>query len=415
MQILTAHKAKGLEFEYVFIVSADHTAWGKGKGNNNLLALPKNLIQIRHTGTTDSEKLRILYVALTRAKKSLIITNSLHDFNDKSPERLEYFEEYVDGTEVISPFLPEKSVRLKYDMVAPEVMEENLRNWLLPYITATPDMRTLYLERAEKFRMSASALTSFIDIVYAGPEAFFKSYILQVPREPETEALAFGDLVHKVFERVTNDGISDEEAVEFFLTELEKRELESNIKQKIRERGPEDLAVSLNAFHDILRQGKAEVDFATDHLVVNGVPVTGKIDHMVVDDTTKTIEIYDYKTGGFHKEKWQSHATLYKYMLQLLFYKMLLNNSPRYNKYKVTRAHILFVTPDKDGEVYDKVYEYDANDEKEFLELMRVVYQQVSTLEFLDDRDIMRAADKALGIKDIKNYITLLLDKKGEK
>ena len=415
VQILTAHKAKGLEFEYVFIVSADHTAWGKGKGNNNLLALPKNLIQIRHTGTTDSEKLRILYVALTRAKKSLIITNSLHDFNDKSPERLEYFEEYVDGTEVISPFLPEKSVRLKYDMVAPEVMEENLRNWLLPYITATPDMRTLYLERAEKFRMSASALTSFIDIVYAGPEAFFKSYILQVPREPETEALAFGDLVHKVFERVTNDGISDEEAVEFFLTELEKRELESNIKQKIRERGPEDLAVSLNAFHDILRQGKAEVDFATDHLVVNGVPVTGKIDHMVVDDTTKTIEIYDYKTGGFHKEKWQSHATLYKYMLQLLFYKMLLNNSPRYNKYKVTRAHILFVTPDKDGEVYDKVYEYDANDEKEFLELMRVVYQQVSTLEFLDDREIMRAADKALGIKDIKNYITLLLDKNSEK
>ena len=412
---MTAHKAKGLEFEYVFIVSADHTAWGKGKGNNNLLALPKNLIQIRHTGTTDSEKLRILYVALTRAKKSLIITNSLHDFNDKSPERLEYFEEYVDGTEVISPFLPEKSVRLKYDMVAPEVMKENLRNWLLPYITATPDMRTLYLERAEKFRMSASALTSFIDIVYAGPEAFFKSYILQVPREPETEALAFGDLVHKVFERVTNDGISDEEAVEFFLTELEKRELESNIKQKIRERGPEDLAVSLNAFHDILRQGKAEVDFATDHLVVNGVPVTGKIDHMVVDDATKTIEIYDYKTGGFHKEKWQSHATLYKYMLQLLFYKMLLNNSPRYNKYKVTRAHILFVTPDKDGEVYDKVYEYDANDEKEFLELMRVVYQQVSTLEFLDDREIMRAADKALGIKDIKNYITLLLDKNSEK
>ena len=105
VQILSAHKAKGLEFEYVFIISADHTAWGKGKGNNNLLTLPKNLAHIRHTGMTDSEKLRILYVALTRAKKSLIITNSLHDFNGKSPERLEYFEERTEGDEVISPFL----------------------------------------------------------------------------------------------------------------------------------------------------------------------------------------------------------------------------------------------------------------------------------------------------------------------
>ena len=30
VSILSAHKAKGLEFAYVFIISADHTAWGKG-------------------------------------------------------------------------------------------------------------------------------------------------------------------------------------------------------------------------------------------------------------------------------------------------------------------------------------------------------------------------------------------------
>lgn len=416
VSILSAHKAKGLEFSYVFIIAADHTAWGKGKGNNNMLSLPKNLMQIRHTGTTDGEKLRILYVALTRAKTTLYVTNSLHDFNGKSPDRLEYLEEYAEGDKVVSPLIPAQEVTLHYEVGADKVTESNLKSWLMPYIKPTPDMRTIYKERVDKWRMSASALTSFIDIVYAGPEAFFKSYILQAPREPETEALAYGDLVHKVFEQVTNKGLSDEEAVEFFLAELEKKDLPAEILQKVRERGPTDIKIALTNFGEVLCQGKAEVDFGPEHLSIGGVPVTGKIDHIMVDEDAKTIEVYDFKTGGYHKERWQSHATLYKYMLQLGFYKLLLNNSPTYAKYKVERAHILFVKPDdKDGEVYDKIYEFNDEDEQALLVLMKAVYKVVVSLEFLDDAEIMVAANDKLQLKDIRNFITLLLAKTAEK
>ncbi len=415
VQVLTAHKAKGLEFEYVFIISADHVAWGKGKGNNNLLALPKNLMQIRHTGTTDGEKLRILYVALTRAKSSLYVTSSLHDFNDKSPDRLEYFEEYAEGDVVISPLIPAGKVDCHYEKGASDSSEitetRRLKQWLAPYAKLTPDMKVIYRERVANWRMSASSLTSFIDIVYAGPVEFFKRQILKAPSEPETEALAFGDLVHKTFEVVTNRGISDEKAVEYFLLELEKKDLPQETLQKIREKGPEDLAISLKTFGKILRQGKAEVNLAPEKLSIEGVPVTGKIDHILIDDENKTIEIYDFKTGGYHKEKWRSHATLYKYMLQLGFYKLLLNTSPTYRKYKVERAHILFVTPDKDDEVYDKIYDFNDDDEKELVELMKVVYGWVSTLGFMNDSEIFRPADNKLGIKDIKNFIELLLAK----
>lgn len=415
VSILTAHKAKGLEFKYVFIISADHTAWGKGKGNNNLLALPKNLMQIRHTGTTDGEKLRILYVALTRAKDYLCITNSLHDFNDKSPERLEYFNEYTEGDEVISPYLPDRKVKLKYDLMPPEKRQENLKSWLSSYVINSPDMRAIYQERVFNWRMSASALTSFIDIVYAGPVAFFKTYILQAPREPETESLAFGNLVHTVFEAVTNRGISNEDALQLFLSELDQRDLPVEIKQKIREKGVADLSISLRTFGGILRSGKAEVDLGAEKLAVHGVPITGKIDHILVNDDEKTIEIYDFKTGGYHKEKWQSHATLYKYMLQLEFYKLLLNNSTKYRSYKVTRAHILFVTPDRDGEVYDKVYEFDSESERELIDLLQTVYGLVSSLDFLDDPEVFIEADSNRGIKDIKAFIALLLAKGGAK
>ena len=251
--ILSAHKAKGLEFSHVFIISADHMAWGKGKGNNNLLSLPSNLAQIRHTGTTDGEKLRILYVALTRAKDVLYITNSLHDFNDKKPDRLEYLDEYTEEDKVISPFLPSREIKLHYEESACLSSENNLKNWLKPYFEALPDLKEIYKTRVEKWHMSASSLASFIDIVYAGPEAFFKNYILQAPREPETEAIAFGDLVHETFEAVTNKHITDEAAVEFFLSELEKKDLSVEIMQKIREKGPSDIMTALGAFGEILR------------------------------------------------------------------------------------------------------------------------------------------------------------------
>ena len=411
VQILTAHKAKGLEFEYVFIISADHTAWGKGKGNNNLLSLPKNMMQIRHTGTTDGEKLRILYVAMTRAKKCLYVTNSLYDFNGKSPERLEYFDEYVENDEVISPFVPGKKVELHYAMESLEKCGENLKNWLSSYVTLNPDMRAIYLERAQKLWMSASALTSFIDIVYAGPEAFFESYILQSPREPETEALAVGDLIHKTFEAVTNEALTDEQAIDFYLAELDKKDLEVAVRKKLREKGPADLAVALAEFRPVLENGKAEVNFAVDKLSIDGVPVTGKIDHIVIDEGSKTIEVYDFKTGPFHKEKWQSHSTLYKYMLQLIFYKMLLNLSPRFTKYRVEKAHILFVTPDNDGTVYDKEYLYNSDEEVEFRKLLVAVYGLISDLSFMDDPEVFVSPDENKKLADIKKFIELLLAK----
>ena len=415
VQILTAHKAKGLEFEYVFILTADHSAWGSGKGNNNLLLLPNNLTQIRHTGMTDGERIRILYVALTRAKHTIYITNALHDYNNKEQDRLEYFAENivkVDGEEKLaSPYLPSGFGETRYTIPSVEVREKSVKNWVSSYVDKTPDVRLLYKERIKNWKMSASALTSFIDIVYAGPQSFFKSYVLNTPREPETESLVTGTLMHSVFEAVTNKGISNDEAIQLFLEELDKYDVESQIKQKIREKGPEYLLVALNEFGDILKNGEAEVNLGPDKLVVDGIPVTGKVDHITIDDANKTIEIYDFKTSQYHSNKWRSHNTLYKYMLQLEFYKLLLKNSPRYSKYKIEKAHILFVIPDNDGLVYDKEYIFNEDDEAELHALMQAVYKQVMSLDFIDDPELFVEPNTELGIKDIMSFIELLLAK----
>ena len=417
VQILSAHKAKGLEFEYVFILSADHTAWGKGKGNNNLLALPKNLVQIRHTGVTDGERLRVLYVALTRAKSHLYITNSLTDFDGKSPERLEYFEEHVvknaDGEEeVISPFLPDKKVRLMYGSGDYVKCVENVRNWFCAYLAESPDMREFYKARMAGFKMSPSALTSFLDIIYGGPQSFFERYVLNAPSEPDTLALVLGNLMHATFEQVTKEGLSDAEAIEFYKAEAAKYDTTEENRRAALERGVESLELALVKFGEIVRQGQAEVNFRGESLAMDGVLVTGKIDHIVIDEANKTIEVYDYKTGTYNDGKWESQPGPYWYMMQLWFYKMLLGLSAKYRGYKVTRGHILYVIKDhKFGEVYDKVLNFDEVDDGEMLRILKAVYRQATSLAFLDDPELFVAADKSRSMKQIREFIALLLAK----
>lgn len=410
VQVLTAHKAKGLEFAHVFIISADHMAWGKGKGNNNLLALPQNLLSLRHTGTTDGEKLRILYVALTRAKNSLTITNSLRDFNGKSPDRLEYFAEYKDQDKsVISPFLPTRLVNCHYQATPPPPAEDNLKNWLHPYLTPSPDLRAIYQSRLQNFQLSATALTTFIDIVYAGPTEFFKRQVLRAPEGPTSESLIFGNLIHKTFEKVTNSHLDSASAIDFFLQELGQANAESDIVKHLREKGPHDLSIALGSFANILAQGQAEVNLSANQPHLAGVPLAGTIDHLIIDEANKTLEIYDFKTGNYHKNQWNSHATLYKYRLQLGFYKLLLNHSPTYAKYQINTAHILFVSPDKDGLVHDKVYHFNSADEQELLALIPAVYHLITSLKFLDDPNLFVAPDQNKTLKDIKSFVQHIL------
>lgn len=414
VQVLSSHKAKGLEFEYVFIVATDNGAWGKSQRNNNHLTLPDNLTQIRHTGITDSERLRLLYVAVTRAKRNLIITNSLKDFSGGSHERLAYLEEHQDETGApISPFLPDPTIHCHYEELDAARKLASVRHWIEPFITPDPDMRAKYHERLANYYISASAVTRFIDLIYAGPQEFFKSAVLNTPQTPATEPMIYGNLLHHAFERVTNAHFTDEQAVEYLLNDPEFDKADPIIAAKLRDKAPRALLINLQVFGEILRNpnSRAEVSSRDEHPMLDDILLVGVIDHINIDEAAKTIEIYDFKTSAYDKGKWRSNATLYKYMLQLGFYKLLLNRSPKYTKYTVTRGHILFVNPDKNDQVYDKPYDFNAEDEAELITLIKVIYAQTRSLAFLDDPELFLPADPTNKLADIQNFIQLLIDK----
>lgn len=416
IQVMTAFKSKGLEFKHVFLTSVDDTAWGKAKGNNNLLALPKNLVSIRHTGVSDDEKLRVLFVAITRAKQSLYLTNARLSESGKEIHRLAYLEEDSrESVAGISPYLPteDKTIQLHDGDLSPEQKIETKRlGWIAAYQTIEPaKIEPLLKARLENYRLTASDLTTFIDLTYAGPQALYQRKVLRAPDEPASRALCYGTLIHSVFEQITSQKIDDAAALELFQSSVPRTALASDEQQVLLEQGAHDLKIALAEFSDILRHpnARAEANLSPEKLSFEGVPLTGKIDHINLDEATKTIEVYDFKTGTFRDGKWDSHPSLYKYRLQLGFYKLLLNLSPTYSKYKVTRGHILFVTPDNDEKVHDKVYEYNDADDAELKNLIRAVYTQIKSLNFVKNPELFIPADKNNTMKQIRPFVDLLL------
>lgn len=417
VQLLSIHKAKGMEFTYVFLISLDNTAWGKSKGNHNLLSLPANMVSIRPTGSTDSERLRNLFVAITRAKSGLYLTSSRKNFSDKSTKPLEYLAEFEnqDGQN-ISPYLPaDHQLIIEHQETLSDAQKcRNLQtSWSASYRTPTPALLPIIQQRAEKFRLYATAFRDFIDIAYAGPINFYERYLLRAPSAPADLSLKYGSLIHLVFEAVTKEKLSDAEAVELLRSEIAKLPISAEEIADFSETWSDNLKVALKAFGTDLRaeDRQAEVGFYRENISLDGVPITGQIDHLKIDKTHKTVEIYDFKTGKYKDNKnWFSDASLLRYLLQLNFYRALIENSPNFRGYSVEKGHILFVTPDQDGLVHDKVYIYNDADYELFRKLLKSVYAHIQALDFINpDSPLAIEPDADRNHKDIKAFIDQLI------
>ena len=128
VRIMSIHKSKGLEFPVVFLVStgkqfnlADlnqqvllHQEMGIGVKYINYErqvqydTLSKSAVKNKMLVETLSEEMRILYVALTRAKEKLIITGMKRDYEKEINKLKEQIEKYDKCNNKINPILIKK-------------------------------------------------------------------------------------------------------------------------------------------------------------------------------------------------------------------------------------------------------------------------------------------------------------------
>lgn len=128
IRIMSIHKSKGLEFPVVFLASTGKQFNLMDLNQNVLLhqemgigvkyidydkqiqydTLSKLAIRNKILVETLSEEMRILYVALTRAKEKLIITGMAKDYQKEIGKMMEQVERYAKCQKKINPILVKK-------------------------------------------------------------------------------------------------------------------------------------------------------------------------------------------------------------------------------------------------------------------------------------------------------------------
>jgi DNA helicase II / ATP-dependent DNA helicase PcrA len=392
VQVMTAYKAKGLEFEHVFLPSLHDDVWGgSGGGGSNKLTLPKNLSPIRYSGTNDDERLRVLFVAITRAKYGLHLSSYAQNYAGKATKRLKYLDEeqQVDGS-VQTNILPEKCRTVQAVDTTPPALETMQTHWAVTHHAGQQaDLHHILQERLESYQVSPTHLSTFTDLQYGGPHKFFLQTILRFPQAPTVDGI-FGSAIHDTLEwvqhQVTEQGSlpAKDAYISFFESRMLRTRLPDDQRQLEIDRGIAMLEPYIaQRGHIFAKADKAEQNFRHENVVMDMVPMAGKIDRMEIDPKNKTIVIVDYKTGKSFN-RWLSDPKLHKYKHQLYGYRMLVENSRTFRDYSVAGARLEFVEPNSDGKICTLELPMNDAEYNETKQLIQALYTHVKTLDFPD-------------------------------
>lgn len=384
VNIMTAHKAKGQEFESVFIVNTTDTTWGiKSRGRSNRLSYPANL-PIAPAGENADERLRLFFVALTRAKRELIISYSLKTTNGKQT--------------VLANFLHINSMQPEIAKIQPlktqiKSVAYSWQNNMLD--TNNTTFKELMGSQLANYQISPTHLNNFIDIVNCGPQAFFMQNILKFPQAQHPSA-AFGSAIHKTLQKAhlhlssTKERRPLEDILHDFEVFLSEQRLEENNFEYYLQKGSDTLQAYLNSRYESFHiNQKIESSFSSQSVVISSVHLTGVIDVMDIDEQNKTIDIIDYKTGkpalNWKGKDEYEKIKLHRYKQQLLFYKLLIEHSRKYNGYIVRNAALEFVEPEKEnGQICQLSIEYNQKELAEFIKLLEAMWPKIKDADLPD-------------------------------
>lgn len=383
VQLLTAHKSKGLEFDTVYVFNSVDSVWGQGaRSVSRSISYPDNL-PLAPTGNTADERLRLFYVAMTRAKRELIITYAETNDGDKQTLPADFL------LPVEAPVL-----ELSEPSLAQTVETAKLA-WYEPFVTPTQDLKMILAPQIEKFKMSATSLNSFLDITRGGPQHFLLNNLLHFPKTKPAPA-SYGTAVHWTMQQahthvLTSGGDAKplEDSLHDFEVALTKERLSPSDFQQYLQQGSEHIPAFLSSGKLPMNTAqKAEVGFGYQDVRIGDACVTGSLDMIEIDKENKTIVVTDYKTGhpSLSWDKGDDHTKLklHKYRQQLVFYKILIESSTEYHNYTVTHGQLAFIEPSRGGETIILSLDLQNEDTERTKRLIQGVWKRIRALDLPD-------------------------------
>lgn len=380
VNIMTAHKSKGLEFDTVYVTNAIDSVWGiSARSISDKISFPENLT-IAPAGETDDEKLRLFYVAITRARYELFVSYSELNDNNKNTLGVSFLSESSWEKETITE---KPSIE-----TATELAETA---WYQPIIQPNNhDLKKLLKPSLENYQLSPTHLNAFIDLVNGGPKKFLLEQLLHFPSAKTPES-CYGTAVHKTLQQAHNHITAtgrrqpSEDILGNFETNLKAQYLNSDDFQKFLQKGIESLGIFLNANYDSFNQSqKTELDFARQGVIINQAKITGKLDLVDIDTKAKTVAVTDYKTGKPSSHWDNSDIKLHKYRQQLLFYKLLIERSRDYHTLNVTSCKMQFVEPDINNQIWSLDIDFNDLEISNLEKLIQAVWTHIINLDIPD-------------------------------
>jgi DNA helicase-2/ATP-dependent DNA helicase PcrA len=367
VRLMTAHKSKGLEFNYVIIAHATDGVWGN-RTPRNLFSIPV-IEHARDQGRIDDER-RLFYVALTRAREGVIITYANNDTGgtlNPSQFLMEIDQSFVKREKV--------ETELKFDEQIIEHKEKPAKSLLL---IDPKFVSKIFLEQS----LSVTHLNNFITC----PWKYFFTNLIRIPQSEEKHQL-YGTAIHATLKSYFDlykqeRDIDTKKALEIFVHELDKLPLGINDREDSIKKGKKALTSYIKNYYPNWNRNII-TEYGITILIQNpSLKLTGKLDKVeIIGDGI--VNVVDYKTGkpkSRNEIEGKTKNSDGNYARQLAFYKLLIDTD---GKFYMKSGELDFIEPNERG--IHKKESFEINDEnvKNLLEEIEKMYKSVTTMSFV--------------------------------
>ncbi len=381
VRLMTAHRSKGLEFEYVFIIHAHDGKWGNKHRVELLKLLPEvySLFEKKTESEQDGndDERRLMYVALTRAKKHVTVS---------------YSRESEEGKEgLLSQFISEIDSKLISVMNA-ELFEkefEEKRGEFYKYVEVRKGEpfkdKGFVREHFTVQGLSVSALNNYLSC----PWKYFYRNLIRLP-EPIEPHLMYGTAVHEALNQLfrklrIEEGFTKKDFVTHFIQKLSTEPFQKDDLKRYKERGEEVLSAWYDEYSSRWITNTL-TEFAIRHVPLTpDIILTGKLDKLELL-SEREVNVVDYKTGkpktrnqilGKTKDADGSISR------QLVFYKILLDKF-KDGEYEMVSGEIDFIEPTESGKYVKEKFTVTKDDTDDLIETIERVGNEILTLSFWD-------------------------------
>ncbi len=372
VRLMTAHRAKGLEFDYVFILDAADGKWGNKRRRQKIKLLFRTAVEASELEKNEDER-RLFYMALTRARRHAVVLLCRRNADGRTTAPSQFLEE-------IRPEL--KTVNQVEETAEKAALRRDLqfapRRDSGPRIADREFLRALFRERG----FSVSALNNYLEC----PWKYFYVSLLRLP-QAETPSQLYGSAVHAALQKFFAARAAGESADKKYLL---ARYAEALGRMPL---APGDAARLLKQGRAVLTAYHAHYSESWNYRTlteykIKGVALSpdvvlnGKLDKLEFAGAPDEVIVVDYKTKQPESRNWIEGKTASSrgdYFRQLVFYKVLLDGE---KKFRMKKGVIDFVEPNGRGFFKKEEFEISAAEAAELKKQILAAAEDILNLGF---------------------------------